>query len=225
MTMMTTTIQLITALLYSIIGITAAESSPSCACSPQSLTLRINLSGTCPAADGNNQFCFVSIGSGSDSTGDGVLDILGADESELQPPIDPIPMSIKSISYYELSESMEVMNQETITVEDNEPAVTFISISKNLDPNTFLSGQLQFVVSSAVLIIEGTNAAGTLLKNKVSWKYDLQQCDMVPMAIGDSLGWLNLIDLELPQPEFCPAIAAPLDTAYGYSNYRNDNFQ
>jgi hypothetical protein len=211
---MTTTVMLIATLLYSIIGLTAAEYAPSCTCSPQSLTLRINLSGTCPAnitnVDGNNQFCFVSqIGSDSGSSGFDELGNSDADESELLPPTDPVPVSINSISYYELSESMEVINQETITLQDNNTAevFTFTSISTNIiDPNKSISEQLQFVVSSAMLIIEGTNAAGKLLKNKVSWKYDLHQCDMIPMAIGNTLGWLDLIDLGGPRPEICPAV-------------------
>eukprot|EP00984_Skeletonema_dohrnii_P020925 scaffold10323_cov163-Skeletonema_dohrnii-CCMP3373.AAC.3 len=203
-----------------IIGLSAAKSLPSCSCSPRSLTLQINLSGTCPAditnIDRDNQFCFVSlIGSNSgssSSSSSSALNILDAGGSDLQPPSDPIPMSITSILYYELSESLEVINQETVTVSDNNPvAVTLMSISANLDPNKFLSEQHQLVVSSAVLFIEGTNAAGTRVKNTVSWKYDLQQCNMVPMAIGNTLGWVNLIDLELAKPEFCPAVATTID--------------
>ena len=232
---MTTTAMLIATLLYSMIGLTAAEYAPSCTCSPQSLTLRINLSGTCPAnitnVDGNNQFCFVSqIGSDSGGSGKDVLGELDADESKLHTPTDPIPISITSISYYELSESMEVINQETITIQDDNTAeeITFTSISTNIDPNKSFSEQLQFVVSSAMLIIEGTNAAGTLLKNKVSWKYNLHQCDMIPMAINNTLGWLNLIDLELPQSEICPAVdvvdaaATTTETTTAFINESND---
>ena len=232
---MTTTALLIAALLYSIIGLTAAEYAPSCTCSPQSLTLRINLSGTCPAnitnVDGNNQFCFVSqIGGDSGSSVNDTVDNLGADESKLLPPTDPIPTSISSISYYELSESMEVINQETITLQDNNTAeeFAFTSISTNIDPHKSFSEQLQFVVSSAILIIEGTTAAGKLLKNKVSWKYDLHQCDMIPMAIGNTLGWLDLIDLELPRSEICPAVdvvdaaATTTESTANFSNATND---
>jgi hypothetical protein len=184
--MMKTAASLITTLLHRIIiGLTAAESPPSCSCSPQSLTLQINLSGTCPPditnVDRRNGICFISL-DGSDSAG------------------DPIPTAITSISYQELSESLalDVINQETIVItviggaDVSVDEVTFTSITANLDPNDFLSEQTQFVVSSAWLVIEATDAGGTLLRNTVTWKYDLQQCNMVPMAIGDTLGWVDV---------------------------------
>ncbi len=210
---MKTTAPLITSILYSIIiGLTAAEPPPSCSCSHQSLTLQINLSGTCPPditnVDTGNGICFISSPGGTDDSSSSGLDILeaggAAGGSDFQPPSDPIPTAITSITYHELSESLEVINQETIEVTAGGASVdevTFTSITANLDPNEVLSEQSQYIVSSAWLVIEGTNAGGKSLRNTVTWKYDLQQCNMLPMAIGNKLGWVDVIDLKL-NPEF-----------------------
>jgi hypothetical protein len=172
------------------------------------MTLQINLSGRCPAditnVDEMNNICYIAQGDSSAVDG-----IVGGD---FQAPSDPVPTSITRISYYELSESLEVISQESVMVTGaGDDEVTFTSVAANLDPNEPLSDQDQFVVSSVVLVIEGKNAAGNLVTNTVSWKYDLQQCNSAPMAAFDTLGWVTVTGLKSAKAAFCPVVPPTMD--------------
>ena len=190
---------------------TASAQPEACSCSPQELTLKINLSGTCPASITNvgtiDNFCFVSKDDGTTSgVSADLIALPGVDQN-----FDKLPTAIESISYYELNESLEVINQETTAVGGSVDEVTFTSATANLDPEEFLSDQTQDIVSAAVLVISGKNAEGISVKNTVSWKYDLGMCNEMPVAIGDTLGWVDVVGLNYAKPAFCPAAPATIE--------------
>jgi hypothetical protein len=189
-------------------GTTSAQ--PDCSCSPQAFTLKINLSGTCPASitnvDTSVDFCHVTK---DDGTTPGVPTEQFGFPSDRN--FDEVPAEIESISYYELNESLEAISQETIAVDDNVNEVTFTSVAANLDPEEFLSEQTQNIVSAAFLVLSGKNAEGISVKNTVTWQYDLRMCDKIPMAIGDTIGWVDVVGLKYAKSAFCPVVPATME--------------
>lgn len=191
---------------------TTTTAQPACSCSPRALTLQINLSGTCPASITNvdplNDICYVSKDAG---TTPGVTPDL---ESPGNQNFDKIPTKIDSISYYELNEKLEVINQDSISVTKGDSSVdevSFTSVTAELNPNLPLSEQAQYVVAAVVLVIAGYNTEGLPIKNTVSWKYDLDMCNQAPMAIGDTLGWMNVVGLTPASTVFCPDAPLPIE--------------
>jgi hypothetical protein len=185
-----------------------ALAQPACSCSPQELTFQVNLSGGCPVSITNvdpiNNICYSSKDTGTNPGA--TPDLMPGNQN-----LDLIPTQIDSISYYELNDSLQVINQETVEVDGSVDEVTFTSITSNLNPEEFLSEQAEYVVSAAVLVVTGKNAEDVSIKNTVSWKYDLQMCSAVPMAIGDTLGWVDMVGLKYAKPAFCPLVPATLE--------------
>lgn len=185
-----------------------ASAQPACSCSPQELTFQVNLSGGCPVSITNvdpiNNICYSSKDTGTNPGA--TPDLMPGNQN-----LDLIPTQIDSISYYELNDSLQVINQETVEVDGSVDEVTFTSITSNLNPEEFLSEQAEYVVSAAVLVVTGKNAEDVSIKNTVSWKYDLEMCSAVPMAIGDTLGWVDMVGLKYAKPAFCPLVPATLE--------------
>lgn len=130
---------------------------------------------------------------------------------------DLVPTMITSISYYELALDLQVIHQETITPNndyDNDDGeegnttieVTFQSITSKLNSTQSLMDQVSYVVSTAILVIEGVNDNNETLKNTISWRYNVNQCQDVPIAIGDMLGWTMVHDLQLAEYAFCALV-------------------
>jgi hypothetical protein len=129
---------------------------------------------------------------------------------------------ITSISYYELALDLQVIHQETITPTDYDNddgeegnttiEVTFQSITSKLNSTQSLINQVEYVVSTAILVIEGVNDNNETLKNTISWRYTVNQCQDVPIAIGDMLGWTMVHDLQLAEYAFCALVPAGAPT-------------
>lgn len=83
-----------------------------------------------------------------------------------------------------------------------------------------LEGALtQNVVSAAFLVISGKNADGISVKNTVTWQYDLEMCDKIPMAIGDTIGWVDVVGLNYAKVAFCAVGSSCHDGAYCISYF------
>ncbi|KAL7473153.1 hypothetical protein ACHAXS_013548 [Conticribra weissflogii] len=124
------------------------------------------------------------------------------------------PIEITSVQYLEFDTSgdLTVLNQDdthalNASFTDGD-FMSYFSITSFLDPTIALGEQMEFVPGGASLIINGKNADGVAVRNRVFWIYNLE-CgkDVVTINDGDSIGWVTISANVNAWPAFCPASA------------------
>ena len=110
----------------------------------------------------------------------------------------------------------------------------FDSVSSRLNTSLPLADQTALVPGGASLIIYGETESGKIMRNRIWWTYQLENCgrDTNPVQVDDKVGWVTVRDVASAWPAFCkralgnptiapaeyeptttPSTPAPIDTA------------
>ena len=127
------------------------------------------------------------------------LDVGGNGNQELQSE-DLVPIEITSVVSIEVGDNddLEVINKDdslsNVTLVEGD-MVTFTSLSQQLDHDESLEDQyIDDVLPGGVsIIIEGKNAGGEMVKNRVFWTYTNDCRDFLLIEVGDTIGWLTFV--------------------------------
>ena len=129
--------------------------------------------------------------------------------------LDTTPTVITSVTFLEAdtSPSFNIINQDSTYFETDlfdGDILEYTSISSALDPSMPIGDQLDKVPGGVFLVLFGTNAAGVVVQNSVTWGYVNNYCeDDELLAIGSDIGWISLSGFGSPYVEFCDAVTAP----------------
>jgi len=196
-----------------------------CSCSPLEYTFILNLSQDCDVddlegADGIGlTFCFLGsadrrrLGSGSRTLKTGIevqqtIEFVDEDMSNELTPEMLVPLAetieILSIQFLEFDTSGEliVINQDDslsdVTLADGSE-VTFESISNNLDSNTPIGDQLDFLPGGVQVTLRGrvtddVTGDSRIVSNRITWSYT-NACDVQPLEGGESIGWISAVSI------------------------------
>lgn len=140
------------------------------------------------------------------------LDVVGNGGGNRGLQTDLVPIEITSIVFIEVGDNddLEVINRDdsrsNVTLVDGS-VINFTSVSQQLDPDEPLEDQdIEDVLPGGVSIVMlGRNAGGELVRNRVFWTYTNDCGDLLPIEVGDTIGWLTFNDNSVPpRSEFCP---------------------
>jgi len=201
-----------------------------CSCSPTELTLDLDLTRDCSTDDVEGSpgiglvFCFLSsvraalsrnIATAKVSRIDFNIpdDWREKDGKETRDLGDTQITEVISVQFLEFDTTgtLLVINQDD-TYEDvnlvTGDAVTFQSVSGELDPDEPISDQLDKVPGGAQLTLRGQavdDATGlkTVVSVRLTWSYT-NSCNVVPLAQGMKLGWVTFGELAPAAKAFCP---------------------
>jgi hypothetical protein len=117
----------------------------------------------------------------------------------MRAPTAPIT-EVTSILFLEVDTTPElnIINQDSTYFTTNLPdesVVTYTSISKQLDYTLPLEEQMEYVPGGVVVVLFGNDEEGNVVQNTVAWDYDLSNCEVEPLAVGDTIGWVAMVIL------------------------------
>ena len=158
-----------------------------CACSPASYTFRLRFDLTCPGNIVNDNGI---------SQNACILDSPSLNNTDL------VPVSVSSITIFELGPLFQVITQTPISSSNgfvNGSTFVYSSILES-DPNLNEGN----ITEGLQVIIEGVNAQQNDIIN--SWVILFtNECNVFPIfSVGDAIGWLEIIDFSFPTNQYCP---------------------
>ena len=164
-----------------------------CSCSPTSFTfqLKLNSDQTCDhnTIEGNPGVAYTTCGFAA----------LEPFASDLR------PVRIESIQIHEQRRDFVVVLQEEqsgIFFDGHE--FSYTSISNDLNPDEQFEDQEVPLIMQITLF--GKNAADQGVRSLIAVYYDLTHCNAEPIAVGDTIGIVQVVEYTPANPAFCPAI-------------------
>lgn len=105
-----------------------------------------------------------------------------------------VPVKIVSLVFAEVSDAALVVINKDETLADveleNGAVVELDSISKTLDSDVDIEGQLSSVPGGVTMLLVGENSSGELVKTRLLWLYN-NDCDLVHPT--GKLGWIEVV--------------------------------
>lgn len=121
------------------------------------------------------------------------------------------PKSITKVEIYEYdtTDELNVINQTEITNSTQNlsdgSSISFTSISTKLDPSIPIQDQPQYHPNGLIVKISGYTLNDKFVSNTFAWEYSIDDCSAEQVAIGDSVGWVDVSVVRPAAGAFCPA--------------------
>ncbi|KAK1739570.1 hypothetical protein QTG54_010113 [Skeletonema marinoi] len=228
------------AIASALIAAAGVQAQDSCSCSPTRFEFVLTLNQTCDTNDLNST---IDRGIINPQCLTAELDDLppSANEGTVRRHLQDDPITnVTRITFLEFDsdgEKMAISNEYECTAGDScydGTVFKFDSVSSRLNTSLPLADQTALVPGGASLIIYGETESGKIMRNRIWWSYQLENCgrDTNPVQVDDKVGWVTVRDVASAWPVFCkralgnptiapaeyeptttPSTPAPIDTA------------
>ena len=156
-----------------------------CSCSPREFVFQLQLDRNCDE----------DTISGTSGIEDATCNFRGSASN-----IDLSTLTVVDIQFLEFGTGVEVINQNdtftntTLAIGDT---FSFPSISNMLITDMSIEEQLQYFPTGVSLLMEGKakdNEGNEMtIRNQVAWTYNTNSCGDLPISIGQSIGWIDIV--------------------------------
>jgi hypothetical protein len=134
--------------------------------------------------------------------------------------VDLVPVTIGSVTFVEFDTSgnLSTINQDfQYSVSDfaDGDTITYNSILSTLDPALPVEEQMDKIPGGVALLFLGANAEGNLMRSRVAWSFEDMMCsggDVGPINVGDKIGWITMVSLNIWHHRQCDTIYCRLST-------------
>jgi len=125
--------------------------------------------------------------------------------------LDTTPTIVTSVTFIEAdaTPTLNIINQDSTyfsTSSSDDAVLSYTSISAGLDVEKPLANQENLVPGGVMMVLFGVNSASEVVQNTIAWAYNMDNCDVEPLADGDGVGWLTVDGYAPPHAEFCSGV-------------------
>jgi hypothetical protein len=134
--------------------------------------------------------------------------------------VDLVPVTIGSVTFVEFDTSgnLSTINQDfqySVSEFSDGDTITYNSILSTLDPALPVEEQMDKIPGGVALLFLGANAEGNLMRSRVAWSFEDMMCsggDVGPINVGDKIGWITMVSLNIWHHRQCDTIYCRLST-------------